>query len=464
MWFQLYIEVLIRMHHKLSDRKELLDLCKNTCKGNNYQLDILNEFEKTYKCENAIWWYTRESCLYRILNKALRFQDYDTLFAFRFFITDIAKQLKNEYEKYIRKTNNRECIHVYRGQFIGNNELELMKKNIGQYLSMNSFFSTSLNRSIALDFINSLPIIDDRQQKILFQIEIDPKLQTKPFVNVTQMSFYKNEDEILIMLGAFFHIKKVFQDKINNMWIAYLSLADDNDYRLKDTFAHMKQKIGEETNLASLGKILFEMGEYDQVEKCYQHMMYDAQMDLSAAYSGLGKAALGKKIFTKAAQYEQESLQIKTSILPKGHRDLAISYSRLGDIYCKQNDHDQALKYLKKAGKIQEKLLPSDPLILAKTYHRIALTCVDMKNYDLAMEFYDKTLQIRKENLPPIDKSIASTYHNIGKLYYIQEKFTQAFKYYNEALDIYKKVLPPKHPNIIRIEQDIETLNKEMKK
>ncbi len=42
------------------------------------------------------------------------------------------------------------------------------------------------------------------------------------------------------------------------------------------------------------------MGEYDQVEKCYQHMMYDAQLDLSAAHSGLGKAASGKKNFIKA--------------------------------------------------------------------------------------------------------------------------------------------------------------------
>jgi tetratricopeptide (TPR) repeat protein len=460
MWFQLYIEVLIRMHHKLSDRKELIDLCKNTCKGNNFQLDILNEFELTYKCERAIWWYTRESCLYRILNKALRFQDYDTLFAFRFFITDIAKQIKNQYDKYIRTSHNRKSIQVYRGQLIGNNELQLIKNNIGQYLSMNSFFSTSLNPSAALDFIKPLIIIDNKQQKILFQIEINPKLQTKPFVNVTEMSFYQNEDEILIMLGAFFHIDNIYLDDKENIWIACLSLADESNYHLKDTFAHMKEKIGEETNLASLGKILFEMGEYDQVEKCYQHMMYDAQFDLSAAHSGLGKAALGKKDFIKAAQCEEQSLQIKTSILPKHHRDLAISYSRLGDIYCKQNDHNQALKYLRKAGKIQEKLLPSDPLILAKTYQRIAITCVNMNDYDLAMQFYDKTLQIRKDNLPSIDKSIAATYHNIGKLYFKQKEFTQALKYYNEALDIYKKVLPPKHPNIRQIEEDIQILKK----
>jgi len=73
-------------------------------------------------------------------------------------------------------------------------------------------------------------------------------------------------------------------------------------------------------------------------------------------------------------------------------------------------------------------------------------------------------LKIRKDNLLPIDKSIAVRYHNIAKLYYKQNEFTQALKYYNEALDIYKKVLPPKHPSLCQIEEDIETLKKQMKK
>jgi tetratricopeptide (TPR) repeat protein len=458
MWFQLYIEVILRMHHKISDRKELYELCKTACQGNDSELEIINEFEKNYKSENAIWWYTRESCLYRMLNKALRFQHFDTLFIFRFLITDIAKQIKTEYEKFIRTRKTDQNIIVYRGQSIGNGELELMKNNVGEFLSMNSFFSTTLNRSIAIRFINSLPTDNDVQQRVLFEITINPQLQTKPFANVTNMSSFKREDEILIMLGAFFKIDRIHHDEKNQMWITYLSLADESDYRLKDTFAHMKEKIGEETNLASLGKILFEMGEYDQVDKCYQHMMYHAQFDLSVANSGLSKAALGKQNFTKAAQYEEEALKIKSSILSKNHRDLAISYSRLGDIYCKQNDHSQALQYLKKAMRIQEKLLPSDPLILAKTYNRIAVTSVDLNDYTLALKYYNKALKIRQANLPANDKSIASVYHNIGKLYHKQEQFTQALQYYNDALEIYKLILPPKHPSIIQIEKDIQNL------
>ncbi|CAF4426444.1 unnamed protein product, partial [Adineta steineri] len=89
MWFQLFIEVLFRMHHKSNARQELIDVCKEQYQNNSEELSIINEFEKTYKTKNAIWWYTRECCLYRILNKALRNQNFDLLFALRFFITDL---------------------------------------------------------------------------------------------------------------------------------------------------------------------------------------------------------------------------------------------------------------------------------------------------------------------------------------------------------------------------------------
>ncbi|CAF1370589.1 unnamed protein product [Rotaria sordida] len=58
-------------------------------------MKVIDEFEKHYKSENTIWWYTRESCFYRMVNKTLRVQDFDMLFTLSFFISDIAEQIKN---------------------------------------------------------------------------------------------------------------------------------------------------------------------------------------------------------------------------------------------------------------------------------------------------------------------------------------------------------------------------------
>ena len=48
-----------------------------------------NEFEKDYSSDKALWWYTRESFLYKMLIKALRVQNIDLLFLFRFVINQI---------------------------------------------------------------------------------------------------------------------------------------------------------------------------------------------------------------------------------------------------------------------------------------------------------------------------------------------------------------------------------------
>ena len=80
-------------------------------------------------------------------------------------------------------------IRVYRGQVIGNDELELMKNSIGEFLSMNSFLSTSRDRSTALHFARLTPV-SDGIQRIIFEIEIDPRLQTKAFADITSNKLF----------------------------------------------------------------------------------------------------------------------------------------------------------------------------------------------------------------------------------------------------------------------------------
>ena len=69
-WFQLFVEVLLRMTHSSTSKTDLIDLCK---KGNyENSKSIIDEFENTYSPDKSLWWYTRESFVYKILNKALR--------------------------------------------------------------------------------------------------------------------------------------------------------------------------------------------------------------------------------------------------------------------------------------------------------------------------------------------------------------------------------------------------------
>jgi tetratricopeptide (TPR) repeat protein len=464
MWFQLFIEVLLRMHHKSSDRKELLDLCKKDYEGNQQEMSIIDEFEKNYKPEDAIWWYTRESCFYRMMNKALRVQDFDKLFALRFLIADIAKQIRNEYEKFIRTSDTRNLIRVYRGQLIGNDELELMKNSIGEFLSMNSFLSTSRSRSTSLDFVRSTPITDGLQ-RIIFEIEIDPCMHTKAFADITKTSYFQNEDEVLIMLGALFRIEKVIEDKNDGLWVIHVSLASEDDYKLKETFSYMKSTIGDDTDFNTLGKILIDMGQYEQAQKCYQRMIDQTTLILGNAEYGLGKTHLDLEEVDESLKHFLKALEMRQRVLGEHHADVGECYNSIGMAYlCARNEHENALSHLKKAVEIQEKTLSSDSLSLSETYGNIATIYIDMGKDDLALTYYNRALKIQEKVLPSDHPDIAATYNHLGDSCVAKQDYSKALEYYQKSLEISRKTLPPDHPSILGTETEIRYAKEKMNK
>lgn len=69
--------------------KEMMEFCRKKCAQNKSDINTIEEFEEYYEASNAVFWYTRDTFLYRLLNQALREQDIDTLYALRYFIKDV---------------------------------------------------------------------------------------------------------------------------------------------------------------------------------------------------------------------------------------------------------------------------------------------------------------------------------------------------------------------------------------
>ena len=132
-------------------KMNLINFCKQQYKNNPNELNIIKEFENDYSSDRSLWWYTRQSFLYRLLNKALRVQNIDLLFLFRFFIRDIGQELENN-----KCSSPIRCLS---SQLMSKEEIEILKNSIGEYISMNSFLSTSLNREQARSFFLSADLI-----------------------------------------------------------------------------------------------------------------------------------------------------------------------------------------------------------------------------------------------------------------------------------------------------------------
>ena len=94
MWSQMLLETLLSIQSPNSQSteekyKDALDECLRFYNGNQKQLDLINEFVRSYTPHQVIHWYTRDTFFYRLLNKALRTQNILVIYKFLFLIQDI---------------------------------------------------------------------------------------------------------------------------------------------------------------------------------------------------------------------------------------------------------------------------------------------------------------------------------------------------------------------------------------
>ncbi len=310
-YFQLLIDCIIRMRSNEIDKNELINLCKNEYQDNNIELKKIIEFEKNYSPDKALWWYTRDTFFYKILNKALRTQNIHILFLFRSFIVDIRRQL---YEN-----QSRRLFYVYRSQLMSIDELDDLKQYIGQFISINSFFSTSTQRSIALFFMGHTNAQIDLQ-RVLFEIEINPEVEnTKPFADISKQSDFADESEALLMLGSIFRLNSITRGD-DQIWIIRMTLCSDDEHEFKQVFMYMKKQNGTgETNLRTLSKILWKMGKLDLAEKYYNRLLQQLPLNdplLKTLYQDLGEIASLKGNYNMSIQWHQKSLNIEQPTLP----------------------------------------------------------------------------------------------------------------------------------------------------
>ncbi|CAF1313346.1 unnamed protein product [Rotaria sordida] len=205
MWSQLLIEILLRMN--LESIKihfqELLSICRKQYGYNETNIKYITELETTYNANQAIWWYTRETFFQYILNCALRRQNIDLLVKFSFLIRDMNEQLK------VKSNFNHSIVHLYRGQLMTIVEFDNLKMNIGKYVSMNSFLSTTKSCQVTLLYAGT-DNVDLTKVSILFEIEVDTQAEDRrPFRDITEQTTIESEEEVLFMLGNIFKIHNI---------------------------------------------------------------------------------------------------------------------------------------------------------------------------------------------------------------------------------------------------------------
>ncbi|CAF4215772.1 unnamed protein product, partial [Adineta steineri] len=254
---------------------------------------------------------TRESFFYKTLNAALRKENIHMIYLYRSFIVDILNQLEN---------HQCQCAtRVYRSQLMSTDELNYLKNSVGQYVSVNSFLSTSIQKDIANFYLGDTNHRWVGLEKVLFEIDADPKVvTTKPFADISHFSDFNDELEVLFMLGSIFCLNSIIHDDENQIWIIEMCLCSDNEHNLKQILMDMKNEIGNgETNLCILGKVVRRMGHLDLAKKYYYRCLDELSQNdplLLTVYKDLAKIASQQKDYEEHLRLRQILAKIKDKI------------------------------------------------------------------------------------------------------------------------------------------------------
>jgi tetratricopeptide (TPR) repeat protein len=455
---QLLIDLLLRLKSTDVDRQKFIDLCRKEYVGKQSILDRIDEFEQDYSDEYALWWYTRDIFVYRQLNQALRWQNIDWLFHFRFFIRaiyDLLKVLQKEQQKSLSTDP------VYRSQLISSDELMQLKNSIGGLVSFNSFFSTSRNREHTLFLLGHDPTMSSSLHPVLFEIKVNNQMSatSKPFADITKMStFADDEQEILFMIGTVFRLEEIFME--DRVTVLKMTLCSDDDHDLNTLFKCMKEEIGaaSDDSLLTLGTLLWKSARFDQAEHFYRQMLTEIQSDdqlVQNCYQGLGFVAAAKGDFDNGLMWHTKVLEHGQQSLSSDDYRMGCTHNSIGNMYWRMKKYDLALQSYSDAIKIFGQYHDRD---VGSCLNNIGIVYEEMKEYKKALEYHRRAIGIRESILPPNHPELGTSHNNTANVYRQLGELSLARSHIKCALNIFGKSLRSNDPSIATAYQNLAAI------
>ncbi|CAF3565945.1 unnamed protein product [Adineta steineri] len=456
MYTQLFKEILLDMKHDEQEIKQFISYCRDRDCGSSKNID---EFEKKYHPQSAIWWYTYPSFIYSMLNRALRSMEGDIIINMGFFIHDLHQQIQQLHQQQLSSYHDKPFI-VYRGQGLTKSDFEKLQKTKGGLMSFNNFLSTSTDKELSLGF-SQVALTEPNNVGILFTMCINPCIKSAPFATIKEQSYFKEEEEILFSMHTVFRVGVIEQmDNKNQLYQVELQLTSDDDQQLRVLTDRMREEAHGHTGWQRLGDLLLKIGQFNKAEELYNVLLDQTSDEGEKAiyHHQLGSVHLNQGDYEKAIWYFEQGLEILQKILPSNHLHLATIYNNIGGVYDKMGEYSKALSYYEKALEILQKTLPSNHPNLATPYNNIGGVYSSMGEYSKALSSHEKALEIRQKTLSSNHPDLAISYNDIGFMYDKMGEYSKALSYYEKALEIQQKALPSNHPSFATSYNNIGTV------
>jgi tetratricopeptide (TPR) repeat protein len=444
---QMLIYVLRQMSQDEQSKIEMLSMCRDYYQNNKNELKKIEEFKKSYSREKAIEWYTDECFLYKLLNKALRTEDIELLYTFRFFIIDLCACIEEEKKNLKDQT----IITLYRGTQIPTEEFRKLKDNVGKIISTNGFLSTSRNMDVSVQFAHPNFVMAGFES-VLFEIQADPSLNPVIFADVADKSRIEGEEEVLFNLNALFKIHSATFDSTLQLWKVQLNATDEGVEKVDEHLTLSKREMEEYTPIIYFGRLLlFQLGQVDRAGKYFNMLLKSLPSDhpdIASVYNNIGNVHYQKEDFNLALKNYEIAYEIRRKRLAPNHPDLAGSLGSISRIYKAKGNHDTAIDYFQKALKIFEINYPGNHLRKAMTTYNIGTVYSDKEDFDTALTYLSRALEMYRHLLPDQHGDIARCLGQIGYIHEKKGNLELALDYYQQQLKMEEQCLPFDHPHL----------------
>ncbi|CAF4145855.1 unnamed protein product, partial [Rotaria sordida] len=307
MWFQLLIEIIFRLNCNEYDCRQMLDECRAKYIGNAAELKKMDEFQSSFKPEDAIKWYTRDSFLYQvninltILGKFFRLMG-DFNRALRYYDM-LIKQLSSD-----------------------NEQLPLIYNNLGTAWCAKGDWQQALKcYNQAKNLLESIPTVPNKEHTLT--------LIYQGFTGIYQII---HQWELGVRYGL----------KCLNLQSQCLP---EKHPEIADT-------------CLTLGWCYARLGEYKNASEMY-HRALDIQMSTLPQYHPQIAATLNNLAglykdtgdYEIALEYYRKAYEIYSLISPDGY-GVATIYNNLGRLYAKMKHYPLSINYYEKCIELRERL------------------------------------------------------------------------------------------------------------
>lgn len=414
---------------------------------------MLNDFLDKYHPDKALWWYTRESILYRLLNETLHTQSlYQKLAIFHFLLRDIAKQLADN-----------QCqtpVRVYYGKILWMSEIEDLRGDTNKYLSNLSFWLTNVNRGKVIRTLND-SLTTAGELGVLFEIDAHPTPgMRKPFADISKLCHFDNRGEIMFMIGCIFRLVAV--ENQGDLWIVRLELCSNEEADLRKVHQAMDEFHRDGTrNLRDFADLFYRLKKYDCAEKIYDQLLDKLPNDdpsCANLYFARATIAKNKREYEISLKFYQKALKIKQRTHPEEVIDIARIHACIGAVHRHTNNDREALNCFQKAIELHQKEHLETHPNLAIFYDNIADVYKHQMNYPKALEYYNLALDIDKMHQVNNSVGVAKSFNNLGCIYYRLNQYEDALNNFISSVSAKLGLLPSEHPSVVKTYRNIASV------